>query len=338
MKKIGSIWLFLLLLHTASAQQSLPTKRKVGDPLAHLPRNIEVLTRFGERADVSPDNKEVAFMAKTFGDAMVIDVQTRAIRCLTCNIPAAAFVRVMHLPDGNYILTGPEHFENAAVSKKNNDLWYLSRLPGSLPVKIGQKVSEGMAVSKRENRIAFTETGPGKKTRLVVADLDRTGGIPKLIHQKTVLENQDTTCTLEAQDFYEGDTKLTFFCYIPNGAFEVKGVDLQTAAVINFSLAPGSFNEPEGIFPGGKFVAVESDRQCGWLGGQRGSANLDIWKLRLDGTGKGVVRLTRFNDWEGGKAANPVVATNGRFMAFQTARSTDPPGMGHGILLYWFKK
>lgn len=337
MRKGYSLWLFLLLLHAVSAQQP-PSKRKVGDPLAHLPRNIEVLTQFGERADVSPDNKEVAFMAKTFGDVMVIDVQTRAIRCLTCNIPAAAFVRVMHLPDGNYILTGLEHFENATVSKKNNDLWYLSRLPGSLPVKIGQKVSEGMAVSKKENRIAFTETGPGKMTRLVVADLDQTGGVPKLIHQKTVLENKDTTCTLEAQDFYEGDTRLTFFCYIPNGAFEVKGVDLQTAAVTNFSLAPGSFNEPEGIFPDGKFVAVESDRQCAWLGGQRGSANLDIWKLRLDGTGKNMVRLTYFNDWEGGKAANPVVATNGRFMAFQTARSTDPPGMGHGILLYWFKK
>lgn len=78
------------------------------------------------------------------------------------------------------------------------------------------------------------------------------------------------------------------------------------------------------------------DRQCEWLGGQRGSGNLDIWKLKLDGTGKNLERLTYFNDFVGGKSANPVVATNGAFMAFQAAKSTDPPGMGHGILLYWF--
>jgi hypothetical protein len=83
---------------------------------------------------------------------------------------------------------------------------------------------------------------------------------------------------------------------------------------------------------------VESDRQCEWLGGKRGSSNLDIWKLKLDGTGKDFVRLTHFNDYEGGKAANPVVATNGKFMVFQAARSADPPGVGHGLLLYWFTK
>lgn len=78
------------------------------------------------------------------------------------------------------------------------------------------------------------------------------------------------------------------------------------------------------------------DRQCEWLGGQRGSSNIDIWKLKLDGTGKDLVQLTHFNDFEGGKAANPVVATNGKFMAFQAARSSDPPGVGHGLLLYYF--
>lgn len=205
-------------------------------------------------------------------------------------------------------------------------------------MKIGPKVNEGIAVSKKNMKIAFTQTGPGKFTRLVVADLAVTDGIPKLINRKTVQENTDTTCSLEAQDFYDNDTKIVFFCYVPNGAFEVQGIDLLNGRVTNFSQAPGSFNEPEGIFPGGQYIAVESDRQCNWLGGQRGSANIDIWKLKLDGTGKDFVRLTHFNDYEGGKAANPVIATNGTFMAFQVAKSTDPPGMGHGIVLYWFKR
>ena len=78
-------------------------------------------------------------------------------------------------------------------------------------------------------------------------------------------------------------------------------------------------------------------RQVAQLGGSPGSSNIDIWKLKLDGTGKDFVRLTHFNDYEGGKASNPVVSTDGRFMAFQTARTTDPAGVGYGMLLYWFR-
>ncbi len=72
----------------------------------------------------------------------------------------------------------------------------------------------------------------------------------------------------------------------------------------------------------------------------RGSANIDIWKLNLDGKGaKDMVRLTNFNDYEGSKAANPVVSGDGKFMAFQSAKSSDPPpGIGYGILIYWFNK
>src|SRR5215475_11423330 len=71
--------------------------RKPGSPLDHLPTNIEVLTHFGERADISPDNQRIAFMVKSFGDALVMDIKSREIRCLTCNVPGAVFIRVMHL-------------------------------------------------------------------------------------------------------------------------------------------------------------------------------------------------------------------------------------------------
>jgi len=99
------IWILLLVFFLRGDD-----KRKPGNPLDHLPSKIEVLTRFGERADFSPDNKSIAFMTKSFGDALVIDLKTRDIRCLTCNIPAAAFLRVMHLPTADYILIGPDHF------------------------------------------------------------------------------------------------------------------------------------------------------------------------------------------------------------------------------------
>src|SRR5213594_4445049 len=73
------------------------------------------------------------------------------------------------------------------------------------------------------------------------------------------------------------------------------------------------------------------------LGGTRGSGNIDIWKLKLDGTGKDFTRLTHFNDYAGGKASNPVISTDGRFMAFQVAKTDDPAGVGYGILLFHFK-
>src|SRR4051812_3297955 len=92
-------------------------KRKPGNPLDHLPGNIVQLTHFGERADFSPDNKSIAFMAKSFGDAFVIELKTRNIRCLTCNVPGAVFLRVMHLSTGDYIFIGPDHFENINISR-----------------------------------------------------------------------------------------------------------------------------------------------------------------------------------------------------------------------------
>ena len=271
----------------------LVDQRKQGNPLDNLPATIEVLTHFGERADISPDNQRVAFMSKSFGDAMVIDVKTRIIQCLTSNVPGAAFLRVMHLVTGDYILIGPDHFENIHVSRtRDNELWFLSKERGSKPVK--------------------------------------------LVHHKTVFASKDRSCVLEAQDFYDNDTRMTFTCYEPNDQASVMGIDLESGEVTNFSKAPGTYNEPEGIFPDGIYTTVEADRQSETLGGRRGSGNIDIWKMKLDGTGKDFVRLTHFNDYVGGKASNPVVSTDGRFMAFQAARTTDPAGVGYGILIFWF--
>ena len=324
---------------------TLKNDRKPGNPLDHLPSNVEILTHFGERADISPDNQRVAFMAKSFGDAMVIDLKTRAIRCLTCNIPAAAFLRVMHLSTGDYILIGPDHFEDIRTSRsRDNELWFLSKERGSKPVKLGQKMSEGAAVSKKNMTLAFSQTGaqmpdlPKGASRIVMADLDLSGAVPKLVNKKTVYESKDTTCVLEAQDFYDNDAKLTFVCYEPNDLASVMGIDLKTNQITNYSKYPGSYNETEGIFPDGLYTCVEADRQCETLGGKRGSGNIDIWKLKLDGTGKDFARLTNFNDYEGGKASNPVVSSDGKFMAFQFAKTTDPAGVGYGLLLYHFKK
>ena len=332
-----------LLVTISLAFLILQDGRKNGNPLDHLPSNIEVLTHFGERADFSPDNKRIAFMAKSFGDAMVIDLDTRAIRCLTCNVPGAVFLRVMHLSNGDYLLIGPDHFENINISReRDNELWYLNKERGSKPIKLNHKLNEGAAVSKNEMKIAFTLTHgqePSLKegsSQLILFDVDVSGGVPKLVNKQVVYESKDRSCVLEAQDFYDNNSKLTFTCYEPQGRASTMSIDLKSKQVTNMSNYSG-YDEVEGIFPDGLYTLVESDRQCEKLGGKRGSSNIDIWKLKLDGTGKNFERVTFFNDYEGAKASNPVISTDGKYMVFQSARTSDPAGVGYGLLRYTFK-
>jgi hypothetical protein len=335
-----------------AASLSALAQRKQGSPLDHLPANIEILTYFGERADISPDNQRVAFMAKSFGDAMVIDLKTRIIRCLTCNVPAAAFLRVMHLPSGDYLLIGPEKFTDIHTSRtRDNELWFLSKQPGSKPVRLGVKLSEGIAISKISNKVSFSELPeqvpgmPPQDSDLVTAEIDTSGPVPHLINRKVVYRSHSDSCKIEAQDFYSGDARMTFTCYDNHDSkkgggqyAKVMGIDLATGQVSDFSQAPDTYNETEGIFPDGQYTCVEGDRHVAELGGEHGSRQIDIYKLRLDGTGKGFVRLTHFNDYENFKASNPVISTDGRFMAFQVSRTNVEAGVGFGILLYHFDR
>jgi hypothetical protein len=332
--RAASILVALLLVAPGTA------RRRTDSPLDHLPPDVEVLTRFGERADISPDNRSVAFMAKSFGDAFVIDLDTRAIRCLTCNVPGAAFLRVMHLASSDYLLIGPERFEDVGRSRsRDNELWFLGRKPGSRPVKLGRKMSEGASVSKTSTKIAFSvghaqdASVPEGATRLVVADLDPSGEKPALRGEHVVFASEGPGCYLEAQDFFDEDRKLTYSCYEPEGRASAWTLDLATGERVNQTAAIGFYNEVEGIFPDGRHTCVESDHQARAYGDPAGFRNIDIWKLRLDGTGRSFTRLTTFNDHEGWKASNPVVSTDGRFMAFQVARTADEAGVGYGILL-----
>ncbi len=333
MKRLAT---FLLATCCCLAQQ------RQGSPLEHLPGNVEVLTHFGERADFSPDGTEVAFMAKSFGDAFVVDLKTRAIRCLTCNVPGAAFLRVMHLRNGDYLLIGPEKFTDIQTSRgRDNELWYLSRARGSKPVKLAQKMSEGAAVSKQSMRIAFSVTSgqdaemrPGS-SKLVVARIDAAG--PAITEREVLLESPDRGCVIEAQDFFDHDHFLTYSCYEPEGLASVWTINLETHRRLNHSETIGSYNEVEGILPGGEYTLVESDRQAVLRGKTELFRDIDIWKLKLDGSGKDFTRLTFFNDYVGGKASNPVASADGRYMAFQLANTSDEAGVGYGILLYRFK-
>src|SRR4029078_2642925 len=158
MKTATAAFVFVLLQATS---RPVPAQRLAGSHLDRLPAHIEAPTQFGERHATSPDSQSVAFMAKSFGDAMTIDLKTRAIRCLTCGVPAAAFLRVIHLVTGDYILTGAAHSEDIRVSRtRDNELWFLNRARGSKPVKFNEHMSEGMAISKKTMQVAYSQVQP----------------------------------------------------------------------------------------------------------------------------------------------------------------------------------
>src|SRR5262249_36344492 len=170
---------------------------------------------------------------------------------------------------------------------------------------------------------------------MYTADILYKDGAPTLINKKEVLRAKAPECWLEAQDFRNNDTELIYTCYRDLYA-DVLGVELSRGKVTTYRKIPDEYNEVEGIYPDGKYTLVESSREQGGPERQN-SKYIDIWRLKLESNGTDFVRLTRWGDYDGYKASNPVVSPDGKWMAFQSARSVDPAGVGYGIFLLKLK-
>jgi hypothetical protein len=332
----------LIVLATTLAAAAEPP---APSPDQALPPHITRLTLFGERADFSHDGRRVLFVEKTFGDVYEVDIATRTPRLLTAHYPHLGYTRALYLANGDILLSGPEQFDpkNPGPSRVQCFLSVLDRSLTRPPTPLGTKCSEGPAVSRKRMHIAWTHVAeqypgamPPGSSRIFEADVVVEAGKPKLVNQRLVLDSRDLPfrCTLETQNFRPPlERELTFSAYGYNDT-DVCRIDLETKQVTNDSEAPGQYDEPEGIFPDGQFTLVECDRDSTH---GRGAGHIDLWKLSLDGRHT-MERLTYFNTYPGSKASNPVVSDDGRFMAFQMARSRDPAGVGYGIFLYDFTK
>jgi hypothetical protein len=331
----------LMGLQTASAAAAAEEALSRKSPADELPPHIRRLTWFGERADWSHDGKRILFLEKTYGDVFEAEVNTGVVRPVTHHYHHLGYTRALYLSNGDILLSGPEAFDpkNPHPSRVQCYLYVLDKGLTKPPTPLGTKCSEGPAVSRKRLHIAWTHVSaqyPDKLPRGVSqmreADLGYEGGVPRLANQRLVLDSRDLPfqCTLETQNFRAPEeSELTFSAYGHQGT-DVCGIDLVTKKVTNYSNASNQYDEPEGIFPDGRATLVECDRQ-----NRKGSGYIDIWKLRLDGSGA-LERLTFFSDYAGYKASNPVVSDDGRFMAFQLAKAKDPAGVGYGIFIYDF--
>jgi len=320
-------------------------------PLDELPPYIRQVTYFGERADWSHDGKKILFLSKTFGDAMEIELATGKIRMLTSHFYHAGFVRAMYLANGDILLSGARTFDPQSPQKsrtgKNAELWVLKKDLSGPPTPLGEHCSEGPAVSRTRMTIAWTLMDEGQIFMGDIIDDNPVeskgfpglgpgnlkeisqGGVPKLVNKKLILDANGPPLrrNVETQNFRPPDEKeLTFSAYSYKRS-EVMGLDIATGKYVDYSNAPQSYEEPEGIFPDGKYTLVECDRH-----NPKGNQYIDIYKLALDGSGK-TERLTNFSDY-GYKASNPVVSDDGKYIAFQYAKRGDLAGVGRGILVF----
>jgi len=337
---LGAACCLIELACTQPRQQSSPAHQSwTAD---HYPPYIRRLTYFGERADWSHDGKKILFVEKTYGDVYEVEVATGIIRPVTHHYYHAGYTRALYLSNGDILLSGSRNFDpdNPHASRhKTAELWVLSKNLDRPPVPLGAYCSEGPAVSRRRLRIAWTidhENYPDKLpegvSQIWLADIDYSSGRPQLVNRKLVLDSRQLPfrCSLETQNFVPPDeTKLTFSAYGYQGT-EVMLLDLQSGEVKNLSNAPGQYDEPEGIFPDGRYTLVECDKHTG--PNFKGSNHIDLWKLALDGSGH-YERITYFNESGVYKASNPVVSDDGRYIAFQVPRSEMPAGAGTGIYI-----
>lgn len=327
--------LFVVILAAGAFGQATDKKtdKKGKSPVDELPPHMKRVTWFGERADWSHDGKRILFLSKTFGDAYEVDLATGIIRPMTHHYFHEGYTRALYLANGDILLSGARKFDAEkpweSRSEKNAELWVLKKDLSGPPVPLGEKCSEGPAVSRKNMRIAWTQA-----SAIYLGDIVSDSGKPKIANRKKVLDAKDLPfrCGLETQNFRPPEEKeLTFSAYEYQGT-EVMGLNLETGKVVNYSNAPNQYDEPEGIFPDGKHTLVECDKH-----NPKGSQYIDLYKLALDGSGK-TERLTFFNDDRGYKASNPVVSDDGRFIAFQFAKVGDVAGVGRGIIVFDIEK
>ena len=318
-----------------------PQGTRTGSPEQTLPANITRITHFGERASWSPDGKRIAFMEKSFGDAYEADLSTGAIRLLT-HYPHPGFLRVQYLPNGDYFLIGARTFTDIGSTRsRDQEMWILKAdaKPGDRALPLDHKISEGVAISRTSMKIAWSNTRgqypdllKAGESVIYTANIVYEGGQPKLADKKEVIRASAPECTLEAQDFRRRDAELIYTCYRSPFA-DVLGIDLDTGKTTVYRKLAGEYNEVEGIFPDGEYALVESSREQV----EHNSNYIDIWKLKLEPDSRDFTRVTRWGDYPGYKASNPVVSPDGRRIAFQSARSKDAAGVGYGIFVLTLK-
>lgn len=317
-------------------------------PLNNPPPFHAKLLDYGERPYWSPDGKRIAFVESNYGDICEIDIETRQVRNLTKNLgDHHSFLRVLFLHNGDYLLIGPKEFKDRDISRRvESELWIMDKDAKRPPAPLGRRIFEGVGVSTLAPRITYAVSGRndpslGGDTVFAchVTEIDYTADGPKLGADIVFYRASDGRHP-EPQDFRHNDREVIMAEYHGNHFTNpdgwkciVKGVDLDTGNVRTYIDEPLTHNECEGIFPDGEHICLESSCDATeetWTTYRSRAGTTDLWKLKLDGSGRRV-RMTHMYDRPPWRTSNSNVSPDGRWLAFMVNRHWDEAGYGFGL-------
>ena len=335
---------FLMLMGFGFGISNAQMKANLGLPEDMKAPYLKKITSFGQRCDWSLDGKKIIFLEKTFGDVYEVEVATGELTPLTHHFFHEGFVRALYLSNGDILLSGSKTFDASDPWKSRGpeqaELWVLKRDLLGPPTRLGVHCKEGPTASRKQMKIAWTVDD------IYMSDIVYEKGVPRLKQIDTLVRSADLpkevdNWRLGTQNFRPPyDDELIFNAHFPAIEYEaeVMGIDLKTKKIVNYSQRPDRYDEPEGIFPDGKNILVESTRHYPKRDeGHTTWDYIDLYKLALDGSAK-MERVTYFNKDKKYKATNPVVSDDGRYMAFQYSIVGETTGIGHGIVIWDFEK
>lgn len=320
-KKLIRLALFLFMTFMAFSCAMTPEEK--------LKASVRLLVKQGQRADFSHDGKRLLYVTKAGGEVEEMDFATGKIRRIsTFERPAGiGFYRALYLSNGDYLLTG-------GPARRGCVFYFLDRNLSRPPQVLNEPIWEGPAVSRTRLRIAWTPN----HEQIWMGDISYQSGLPQIVNRKLIVESGKIEADgvrysdwIEPQNFRPPlETELIFSQYGREEIFtcEVFGIDLVSGKIVNYSKAPKQYDEPEGIFPGGEYTLVESDKH-----NPKGIPYIDIYMLKLDASGQSR-RLTFFSETPGNISSNPVISDDGHYMAFDCGAGRTDDDAGQKISIY----
>ncbi len=301
------------------------------------------LLDYGERPYWSPDGRRIAFVERNYGDVAEIDFATRRVRNLTKDLgDHHSFLRVLFMHNGDYLLIGPKEFKDRDTSRHvESELWWMDREAQRPPVPLGRRIFEGIGVSWSAPRLTYAVSGRNDPSlgapdvfECHVTEIVYEDGVARLGPDQVIYRAESGSGHApEPQDFRHGDTEVIMAEYLrpPLRSDEspkctVKGVEIASGRVRTYVAERCVHNECEGIFPDNEHSCLESSVDA-YEGGPQPT---DLWKLKLDGSGRRV-RMTRMCDHRPWRATNSNVSPDGRWLAFMVNRQGDEAGYGRGL-------
>lgn len=308
--------------------------------LDSLPPYHYKLLPYGERPYWTLDGKSIVFIAHNYGDAEIMDFETRAVKPLTARFKDGphAFLRILVLANGDYLLIGPKVFKDRDISRRvESELWVLGKDLKNPPKPLGRRIFEGCGVSTVANRITYAMNGnhdPAiggpRDFEVHVTEIEYDESGPKLGADKVIYRVHGYAP--EPQDFRHNDTEVLMAEYAGNpfNSYDnwrctVKGIMVDTGKVTVYMDEANVHNECEGVFPDHEHMCLESSCDA-----KNSFPPIDLWKMKLDGSMQRV-RMTQFYKRPPWRTSNSNVSPDGRYLAFMVNRYDSEAGFGMGL-------